>query len=304
MYRTPRNCGDNCGSLHGIVLSLRPRQWPKNALVFAGVIFGGRLFDRRSLLAACAAFVAFCVLSSAVYLVNDIMDRDADRRHPLKSRRPIASGRVHIGVALAIAAILSVAGLWFATSLDLTFGVIALLYVVLMAFYVSALKHAVFVDVLAISAGFVLRAWAGAAVVHVPVSHWLLILTLLLAAMLSLIKRRAELIVLAHEAVGHRPALRGYSVTMLDRAIAVLTASTLVAYGLYTVSPETTARFGTNSLLVTLPFAAFGIARYLYLVYRGAGGSDPSEHLLSDLPLLGCVGLWVLTAIAVIYYSA
>jgi 4-hydroxybenzoate polyprenyltransferase len=285
----------------GIVLSLRPRQWPKNLLVFAGVIFGGRLFDRPALLAAGAAFVVFCLLSSAVYLVNDIVDRHADRRHPFKALRPIASGQVRVDVALIVAAILVAAGLIVAMSLDATFATIAFLYVVLMAFYVSALKHAVVVDVLAISAGFALRAWAGATVVHVPVSRWLLILTLLLAALLSLIKRRSELIALASEADGHRRALRGYSVTILDRAIAVLTASTLVAYGLYTVSPETTARFGTNRLLLTLPFPAFGIARYLYLVYKGAGGSDPSEDLLSDLPLLGCVGLWVVAAIAVIY---
>jgi 4-hydroxybenzoate polyprenyltransferase len=285
----------------GILRSMRPRQWAKNALVFAGVIFGGRLLDRSSLLAAVSAFAVFCLLSSAVYLINDSIDRHADRRHPFKARRPIAAGEVPVRVALIVAAILVIAGLAFAMSLGAAFGMISLLYVVLMALYVSVLKHAVVVDVLAISAGFAIRAWAGAVAVHVPVSRWLLILTVLLAALLSLIKRRAELVELAHDASDHRRALRGYSVKLLDRAIAIVTASTLVTYAVYTVSPDTTARFGTNRLLLTLPLPAFGMARYLYLVYHGAGGSDPSEHLLSDLPLLGCVGLWVLAAIAVIY---
>jgi 4-hydroxybenzoate polyprenyltransferase len=185
--------------------------------------------------------------------------------------------------------------------LDPIVGGIALAYVLLMGVYVGALKHVVILDALAISGGFVLRAWAGAAVIHVPVSHWLLMLTLLLAMFLSLSKRRAELITLADDASAHRRAFTGYSARLLDGTIAIVTASTLVAYGMYTVSSETVSRFGTNRLLFTLPFPIFGISRYLYLVYRGAGGSDPSEHLLSDLPLLACVGLWVIVVITIIY---
>lgn len=285
----------------GLFTSLRPKQWVKNVLVFAGLIFGGQLFHRSSLFRALAAFVAFCVLSSAVYLINDVIDRTADRLHPSKARRPIASGAVHARLALIVATILLGSGLMFALSLDPIVGGIALAYVLLMGVYVGALKHVVILDALAISGGFVLRAWAGAAVIHVPVSHWLLMLTLLLAMFLSLSKRRAELITLADDASAHRRAFTGYSARLLDGTIAIVTASTLVAYGMYTVSSETVSRFGTNRLLFTLPFPIFGISRYLYLVYRGAGGSDPSEHLLSDLPLLACVGLWVIVVITIIY---
>ena len=245
--------------------------------------------------------MVFCVLSSAVYLVNDVVDRDADRHHPSKARRPIAAGTLAVTVALAAAALILLVSLVVAFRLDRTFAAIALLYVLLMALYVGVLKHVVLVDVIAISSGFMLRAWAGAAVVHVPVSRWLLILTLLLAMFLSLSKRRSELITLAHDASTHRPALLGYSATSLNVLIALVTASTLIAYALYTVSPETIERFGTRQLLFTLPLPAFGIARYLYLVYRGAGGSDPSEHLLSDWPLLTCVALWGVAVVGIIY---
>jgi 4-hydroxybenzoate polyprenyltransferase len=280
-----------------LVISLRPRQWAKNVLVFAGVIFGGQLFDNASLGSAAIAFIVFCLLSSAVYLVNDVIDRDADRHHPLKARRPIAAGAVTVPVAAGAAAVLLVAGLAAAVGLDRPFAQIAVLYLVLMALYVGVLKHVVLVDVLVISAGFILRAWAGAVVVHVPVSRWLLVLTLLLAMFLSLSKRRSELLTLAGDASAHRRALVGYSAPLLNALIAVVTASTLIAYALYTVSPETVARFGTRRLFFTTPFPAFGIARYLYLVYLGTGGSDPSEHLLSDLPLLACVALWVISVV-------
>jgi 4-hydroxybenzoate polyprenyltransferase len=282
-------------------VSLRPRQWVKNVLVFAGLIFGGRLLSPSSLLRTVAAFVVFCGLSSAVYLVNDVLDRQADRRHPFKARRPIAAGEVRPRTALIVATVLIAAGLTLALSLDRRFGAVALAYILLMGLYVGALKHAVIVDVLTISAGFVLRALGGAAVIHVPVSRWLLLLTLLLAMFLSLSKRRAELVALAHDASAHRRALGGYSARLLDAMIAIVTATTLVAYVFYTVSPDTVARFGTNRLLFTFPLPACGVFRYLYLVYRGAGGGDPSDHLLTDVPLLACVGLWVLAAIVIIY---
>ena len=284
-----------------LLISVRPKQWAKNVLVFAGVIFGGQLLDRPSVVAAAAAFVGFCLLSSAVYLVNDIVDQDADRRHPLKALRPIAAGTLRVSTAAAASAVLVAAGLFIAFRLDRTFAEIAILYVVLMALYVGRLKHVVLVDVLVISAGFLLRAWAGAAVVHVPVSHWLLTLTLLLAMFLGLSKRRSELLSLADDASAHRRALLGYNVGLLDGLIATVAGSTVVAYVLYTVSAETVARFGTRRLLLTLPFPAVGIGRYLYLVYVGAGGSDPSEHLLSDLPLLTCVAFWVVAVGFIIY---
>jgi 4-hydroxybenzoate polyprenyltransferase len=285
-----------------LVVSLRPRQWAKNLLVFAGLIFGRRLLDVTSVVLATAAFGVFCALSSAVYLVNDIIDRPADRRHPLKALRPIASGAVSVRLAWIVAIVLEVSSLTFAFSLDLKFGAIALAYAALMALYVCVLKHVVVIDVVAIALGFVLRAWGGAAVIHVPVSRWLLIVTLFLAMFLSLTKRRAELVALGDAAVAHRRVLEAYNFSnLLDVMIAVVTAATLVAYALYTVSPETAARFGTTRLFFTLPFPLFGVARYLALVYRGRGGADPSEHLLTDGPLLGSVALWVAAVAAIIY---
>jgi 4-hydroxybenzoate polyprenyltransferase len=270
--------------------------------VFAGLVFGHRLFDIASVVRACAAFVVFCALSSAVYLVNDVVDRRADRVHPLKALRPIASGAIAVHVAWSIAALLAVTSLAVAMWLDLKFGLIAFAYAVLMVLYVSVVKHVVVADVCAIGLGFVLRAWAGAAVIHVPVSRWLLIVTLFLAMFLSLTKRRAELFALGDDAATHRRALRAYnSPSVLDTLIAIVTGATLVAYALYTVSPETVGRFGTTRLLFTLPFPMFGIIRYLFLVYRGRGGADPSEHLLADVPLLASVALWVAAVAAIIY---
>jgi len=244
----------------------------------------------------------FCLLSSGVYLVNDIVDRDGDRRHPTKARRPVAAGTLAVPVALAVAGVMLPESLAVAFLVDRTLSVIAVLYLLLMALYVGVLKHVVLLDVVVISAGFILRAWAGAAVVHVPVSPWLLILTLLLAMFLSLSKRRSELLILAGDAGAHRRTLLGYTATSLNALVALVTTATLIVYVFYTVSPETVARFNTRSLLWTLPFPAIGIGRYLYLVYRGAGGFDPSEHLLSDLPLLTCVALWVVAVVAIIYF--
>jgi 4-hydroxybenzoate polyprenyltransferase len=285
-----------------LIVSLRPRQWAKNLLVFAGLVFGYRLFDIPSVVRASAAFAVFCTLSSAVYLVNDVVDRPADRIHPLKALRPIASGAIDVRVAWFVATLLAATSLAVAVWLDLKFGLIALAYALLMVSYVSMLKHVVVADVCAIGLGFALRAWAGAAVIHVPVSRWLLIVTLFLAMFLSLTKRRAELSALGADAVTHRRVLRAYnSWNVLDILIAVVTGATLVTYALYTVSPDTIERFGTTRLLFTLPFPVFGVVRYLFLVYRGRGGADPSEHLLSDVPLLASVALWIITVTAIIY---
>jgi len=287
--------------VNALLISLRPRQWAKNVLVFAGVIFGGQLLDRASLVRAGVAFAVFCLLSSGVYLVNDVVDREADLRHPVKARRPIAAGTLPLPVAVIAALLLLIGGLAVAVAVDRAFGRIAFVYVMLMALYVGALKHVALLDVTVIAAGFVLRAWAGAVVVDVPPSRWLFVLTVLLSLFLSLSKRRAELLTLADAAGAHRRALTGYNATLLNALIALVTASTLVAYAWYTVSSETVVRFNTRQLLLTLPLPALGVGRYLYLVYSGAGGADPSEHLLSDWPLLASVALWVISVVIVIY---
>lgn len=285
----------------GLVLSLRPSQWTKNLFVFLGLIFGQRLLDPHAVALASAAFAIFCVLSGVVYLVNDVADREADRLHPLKRRRPIASGQVPVNVAITAAVVLVIAALAAAWALRPTFALVALVYVALQTLYSGPLKHIVIVDVLTIAVGFVLRAIAGAVVIPVPISQWLLILTVLLALFLALSKRRHELTLLADGATGHRPILEEYSPYLLDQMISVVTASTLISYVMYAVSPETVEKFHTHYLGLTLVFPLYGIFRYLYLVHKREGGGNPADMLLTDKPLLLCVALWGLAAVAIIY---
>jgi 4-hydroxybenzoate polyprenyltransferase len=284
-----------------LFLSLRPSQWTKNLFVFFGLLFGQRLLDPRAIWQSCAAFAIFCALSGVVYLVNDVADRDADRQHPLKRFRPIASGEVSPRTALTLAAVLTVAALAAAWWLRPAFAIVAATYVGLLALYSGPLKHVVIIDVLTIAIGFVLRAAGGAVAIDVPISHWLLILTILLALFLALAKRRHELVLLADGATSHRPILEEYSPYLLDQMIAVVTASTVISYVMYTVSPETVQKFHTDYLGLTLPFPLYGIFRYLYLVHQKEGGGSPSDMLLNDRPLLLCVGLWGLTIAAIIY---
>jgi 4-hydroxybenzoate polyprenyltransferase len=284
-----------------ILVSLRPEQWTKNLVVFAGLLFGLKLFDPHAVAMAAAAAGIFCVVSGVVYLVNDIMDREADRRHPIKCRRPIASGALTPALAAAAAVTLGTVTLAFAFWLSPAFGTVALAYVLLQFAYSGPLKHIVIIDVLAIAAGFVLRAVAGAVVIQVPISHWLLVVTILLALFLALSKRRHELVSLAANAGQHRRILAEYSPYLLDQMIGVVTASTLIAYTFYCISPETVQKFGTDYLGLTMPFALYGIFRYLYLVHKREGGGSPSEMLLNDRPLLVCVALWALAVVIILY---
>ena len=284
-----------------LVLSLRPSQWTKNLIIFAGLMFGQRLRDVPSVLYAVAAFGIFCILSGVVYLLNDVADRTSDRSHPVKRHRPIASGDLPVPMALTAAAVLGALALGSAFWLRPAFGVVGALYVALLALYSGPLKHIVIIDVLTIAIGFVLRAAAGAIVIDVPISHWLLFLTILLALFLALSKRRHELVLLADGATSHRRILEEYTPYLLDQMIAVVTASTLVAYAIYTVSPETVEKFHTQMLGLTLPFPLYGIFRYLYLVHQKDGGGSPAEMLLNDRPLLLCVALWAVTAGLIIY---
>ena len=284
-----------------LVRSLRPSQWTKNLIIFAGLIFGQRLLDPASVVTSICAFLIFCALSSVVYLINDVADRDADRQHPLKRKRPIASGALPVSVAIGAAIVLAAGALVAAYALRLSFGIVATAYLTLLAFYSGPLKHMVIIDVLTIAIGFVLRAVAGAVVIDVEIGHWLLIATVLLALFLALSKRRHELVLLAEGATSHRRILQEYSPYLLDQMISVVTASTLVAYAIATVSPETIQTFGTNKLGLTLPFPLYGIFRYLYLVHQKEGGGSPSDLLLNDRPLLACVALWAIAVALIIY---
>ena len=285
----------------GLIFSLRPHQWTKNLLIFAALLFGQRLTDVVSDLRAVAAFTVFCGLSGAVYLVNDVMDREGDRRHAHKATRPIAAGEITPRLALVTAVLLccvSLAGaLWLSTGMA---GVSAA-YVALLIAYSGFLKHVVILDVMTIAAGFVLRAVAGGVAIGVPVSAWLLLCTSLLAVFLALSKRRHEILVLAGNAAEHRPSLGEYSPYLLDQMIAVVTASTLIAYSFYAISPDVAARFGTAWLGLTIPFPLYGIFRYLYLVHQKSEGGSPAEVLLADRPLLGCVVLWSVAVALIVY---
>ena len=284
-----------------LLVSLRPEQWTKNLLVLAGVVFGGRLLEPSAVALALAAFVVFCALSGAVYLFNDIADRDADRRHPLKRERPIASGQLPVSAAAAAGITLGVAGVGAAFAVGTTFGIVAATYLASLLLYSVALKHVVIVDVLMIAGGFVLRAVGGAVAVDVPIGHWLLVCTTLLALFLALSKRRHEIVLLADGATDHRRILEEYSPYLLDQMIGVVTSSTLIAYTVYATSPDTAARLGTGKLGLTIPFVLYGIFRYLYLVHQKRGGGSPAAMLLTDRPLLGCVALWAASVIALLY---
>ena len=285
-----------------LLISLRPEQWTKNLFVFAGVLFGGHLLDVPAMLRAVAAFAVFCALSGVVYIFNDLADRAADQQHPLKRLRPIASGRLSASTAAIAATILGVVSLAAAVLLSPMFAVLSATYVALLILYSIVLKHLVIIDALTIAAGFVLRAAAGAVAVFVPISHWLLVCTTLLALFLVLSKRRHELTLLADGAMTHRPILEEYSPYLLDQMIAVVTASTLVAYSVYSTSTETAERLNTTRLGLTIPFVLYGIFRYLYLVHQKRAGGSPADLLLTDRPLLACVGLWALS-VALILYS-
>ncbi len=288
-------------TLSALFVSLRPEQWTKNLVVFAGLLFGLKLFDVPAVVHALAAAIIFCALSGVVYLFNDIMDRDADRRHPLKARRPIAAGEVSPRVAGAVALALGLGALILAFVLDAGFGWVSLGYLTLQFAYSGPLKQMVILDVLTIATGFVLRAVAGAVVIGVPIGHWLLLVTFLLALFLALSKRRHELVLLADGAAEHRKILGEYSPYLLDQMIGVVTASTLIAYTFSCLSPEIVEKFGTDKLGLTVPFVLYGIFRYLYLVHRREGGGSPSEMLLNDRPLLACVATWALAVMIILY---
>ena len=284
-----------------LLVSLRPDQWTKNLIVFAALIFAVKLLDPAALANASAAFLIFCALSGAVYVINDVSDREQDRLHPIKKMRPIASGDLSPSAALIAAVVLSAIALAAAFRLQPAFGVAAAAYLALFVVYTRSLKHIVVLDVMTIAIGFVLRAVAGGLVISVHISNWLLVCTMLGALFLGLAKRRHEITLLAGGAGGHRRILEEYDPYLLDQMIGVVAAATMVAYIIYCASPETHAYFGTEWMVLTTPFPIYGLFRYLYLVHRKAGGGSPSDMLLEDRPLLACVLLWGITAVVIIY---
>jgi 4-hydroxybenzoate polyprenyltransferase len=284
-----------------LVQSLRPAQWAKNLFVLAPLVFADLLLVERLAVRAFLAVVAFCCAASAVYLVNDLRDREEDRRHPLKRLRPLAAGTLGVPTAVAAVAVLAAAALGLAVYLGLPFARILGAYLVLNVLYTLWFKHMVILDVMSISFGFVLRVEAGAVVTGVDVSRWLFLCTVFLALFLAFSKRRHEITLLAGAASGQRPVLDHYSPAFLDQMINVVTASSVVSYALYAVAPETVRKFDTRDLVYTIPLVLYGIFRYLYLMYQRPGERNPTEAILRDPPFLVNLVLWGLAVLWIVY---
>ena len=281
---------------------LRPRQWVKNGFLLAPLVFSHHLWDGWALLRASGAFLAWCALASGIYIVNDLFDREADRQHPEKRSRPLASGAIPVGTAVGIAIALLATGLLGLLVLGPGAVIPGLLYAAINLAYSLYLKQVVIIDVMALASGFVLRVVSGAAAISVWISPWLVLCTGLLALFLGFEKRRGEQIQLELEANKHRSVLNHYSPYFLDQLVSVLTASSLIAYTLYTISEDTVARFGTNKLFLTVPFVLYGIFRYLYLVHQKRAGSNPVDIVLSDGPFAANLVLWILSCALIIYW--
>lgn len=279
---------------------MRLRQWTKNVFVFVALIFARRITDTDAAMAAVMTFGAFCLASSAAYLFNDIFDRERDRQHPEKAKRPIASGALGVAPAAASAAILWIGALVLALVVNLHVLWIVGGYLVLQLLYSFLLKHVVILDLFVIAAGFVLRVAAGAEAIPVPISSWLFVCTVLISLFLGTAKRRHELCNL-EKAEDHRATLGRYSPYLLDQMIAISAAATVVSYSLYTLSEETVAKFGTDKLKWTIPFVLFGLFRYLYLIHMRRQGDQPEKVLLTDVPLLLNIILYGATVAGVLY---
>jgi 4-hydroxybenzoate polyprenyltransferase len=287
--------------LVALLEGMRPRQWTKNLLVLAALLFAGEFTHGDAVRLALEAFALFCLLSGATYLVNDCLDLDKDRLDPIKSRRPLASGRLPVKVALVAAGIIFPLALLGAWQIDRGLFQVALAYTGLTLAYSGYFKHIVILDVFFVATGFVLRAIAGAVAIRAEISPWLIICTLLLALFLALAKRRAEITALGEDAIEHRAILAHYSPALLDQMISVVTASTLMSYCLYTISERTVQMVGSTDLLFTIPFVIYGIFRYLYLIHQKGAGGHPDRVLLSDGPLLATLALYVVTAALIVY---
>ncbi len=288
-------------ALWALVETLRPQQWVKNGFILAALIFSQSLtrWDRcRQVL---LATLVFCMVSSATYVLNDIFDAAEDRHHPSKKMRPIASGRVSATRAGIAGVILGAAGLIAAWKLSTSFFGIIVAYLAINILYSSFLKKIALLDVFIVASGFLLRVIAGGLVIHVAISPWLIVCTTLLALFIALSKRRHELVLLGRRASDHRAILKDYSPYFLDQLISIVTASTVVTYALYTLSPDVQSKFPGKRLELTIPFVLFGIFRYLHLIHNGQQGGNPTRSLFTDPVLLSVVLFWATSVILIIY---
>lgn len=286
--------------LKGLLRSLRVRSWTKNLFVFAGILFADHWSNPRALGITALGAMGFCLLSSSVYLTNDIADRKRDVTHPEKRHRPIASGQLPIPAAAAAAAVLAAAVLTVSWLAAPTYALVLSFYLLVQLFYSFGLKHAVILDALIIASGFVLRAIAGVTLAmdtgytDVSISHWLILCTFFLAMFLAFAKRRSEVIALGDGASGHRKSLEEYSIPLLDEMMGIATAASIIGYSIYSIS-ERTMELVSTKLWLTIPFVTYGVFRYLYLIHVKGHGGSPDRLLLSDRPLLLCILLWVVS---------
>jgi 4-hydroxybenzoate polyprenyltransferase len=283
-------------------MTMRPRQWTKNVIVYAGLVFDGQFFIAESFLRVTAAFILLCLISGAVYIINDLVDVESDRQHPKKRNRPIASGRVPLNLARAAAVILPIVILGVSFVFSPPFAAVLLMYFTLQVAYSFALKRIVILDVLTVMMGFVLRVVAGVVVIEVAqFSPWLYASTALLALFLVVGKRRQELLQLAEQAGSLRVSLRHYNLPLLDDMLRLVMTGTLITYLLYTIEAPSPLLAGTNLALLTVPFVLYGVLRYLYLIHSKGEGSAPDEVLLKDRPLQAAIVLWGLSFLAILY---
>jgi 4-hydroxybenzoate polyprenyltransferase len=288
-----------------LLRELRPGQWSKNFFVLAGVVFAHQVGEPGQVLRALAAMAAFCLLSSAGYVFNDLQDLEKDRIHPRKRHRPLAAGAIPVPVGWGLAALLTIAGLGLSLMLGPIMGWLAVGYLVLNLFYSLLLKHLVLLDVMAIAVGFVLRAVAGVEALspRPELSPWLLVCTFFLALFIAVGKRRHERVTLATEAELHRSTLAEYPPELLDQLVPVVTGATILGYAIYTISPATSGHDASGRLVLTIPFVVYGVFRYLYLVYRQGHGGAPSELLFRDWPLLVNLVLWGAAILGILYFG-
>lgn len=284
-----------------LIFAVRPRHWVKNVFVLAGLVFSRQLLDLELLLRVGGGFVAFSAAASTTYLFNDLVDVEADREHPLKRERPIASGRLDTRLARVACVALGVGALALAAGLHRGFLGIVAAYLGLNVLYSLWLKHVVIIDVMIIASGFVLRVLAGTVLAGVAPSDWLILCTIMLSLFLGFSKRRAEVAAVGERAAWHRRVLADYSVQFLDQMSGIACAGTIMSYALYTLSSETIERFGTPYLVLTVPFVLYGVFRYLYLIHQRALGGSPAHALMGDWPMRFTAVGWLLAVLAIVY---
>ena len=293
----------NTKKISELLVIIRPYHWIKNLFVFAPLVFSGRFTQIDMCLKTTLAFISFCLVSSAIYAVNDVCDQAEDRQHPIKKFRPVACGAITPGSAMLLSVILVVLGLAIASFLNRSVFLVVLLYILINIAYSLVIKHIAILDVLTISAGFVLRIVGGGMSISVVPSYWLILCTVMISIFLGFTKRRVELLAVDTQQNNSRPVLKDYSIAFLDQVISMVTGATILAYALYTVDEHTLMVLGTRAMLLTLPFVIYGLLRYIYIIYHLKQCADPTENLIHDLPTVINLVLWVVTSLLVVKYG-